>query len=265
MVRVFRHYIPKSLIVLGTGEALVLFGSVYLGVFLRFSSFNPTTKLLVGDLWPKAIFYMVLMMFLMASMGLYQRGLRDELRGLIFRISAAFLVGLAMMVLLLAVAPGLWLGGSAFTLAFVASAIGIAIFRILVYRYGGGDLFRRRVAIVGVGALASQAQQLRRKTDRRDMALLGYISTGEETSVAVSDKRLAKTGTLLELARERAIDEFVVAVDQPPSTSLLNEILDCKMSGVQIVEMSTFIERQTGKIQLAAMNPGSFVFSDGFI
>ncbi|MEM7255085.1 MAG: TIGR03013 family XrtA/PEP-CTERM system glycosyltransferase [Pseudomonadota bacterium] len=265
MVRVFRHYIPKSLIVLGTGEALLLFGSVYLGVFLGFSAFNPTTKLLVGDIWSKAAVYTLVMMMMMAGMGLYQRGLRDDVRGLIFRISAAFLCGLAVMIAVLTIAPAMWFGGRAFSLAFVSSALCIVGFRVLVYRFAGGDLFRRRVAVLGVGALASQAQQLRRKTDRRDMELVGYVDIDSPAPQVVNEKHLSKTGTLLELARANKINDYVVAVDDAPDTALLNEILDCKMSGVEIVEMSTFIERQTGKIQLDAMNPGSFVFSDGFI
>ena len=62
MIRVFRHYIPKSLVILGTCEFIILVVSVYLGVTLRFAGgFNPTDKLLVGSVWPKALLYGLLM------------------------------------------------------------------------------------------------------------------------------------------------------------------------------------------------------------
>ncbi len=42
MIRVFRHYLPRSLVILGVGEALILFGAVYAAVSVALLEIDPT-------------------------------------------------------------------------------------------------------------------------------------------------------------------------------------------------------------------------------
>ena len=91
MIRIFRHYVPRTLVILGISEAVILFLSVYVGVGFNLMEFNPTSSLVVGGVWPKAFVYTVVMLLAMAGMGLYQRGLRDDFKGTAFRIGIAFL------------------------------------------------------------------------------------------------------------------------------------------------------------------------------
>ena len=61
MFRIFRHYVPKSLVMLGTGEFVIFVSAVYLGVALGWLDVSPTWKLMVGPLWIKALTYAGLM------------------------------------------------------------------------------------------------------------------------------------------------------------------------------------------------------------
>jgi sugar transferase (PEP-CTERM system associated) len=265
MIRVFRHYVPRSLILLGTSEALILFGSIYLGVSLRLRDFNPTSFLLVGDTWTKAVAYAVMMMLLMATVGLYQRGLRDDIRGLLFRVGVAFFLGLVIMGTVYTLAPQYSIGRTALTLASVFSATCIAFFRLAVYKYSDNTIFNRRILVLGSGELAAQIEKLRRRSDWHDIELIGYVQMPGEDPVVDPNRVITLNSTLYELARSQEADEIVVAIGDRRRHFPINDILDCKMRGIQIIDMLGFFERQTGRITIDALSPSSMVFADGFI
>jgi len=78
------------------------------------------------------------------------------------------------------------------------------------------------------------------------------------------DKLLVEHGSLLELARTARVDEIVVAQDDRRQEFPLQDLLDCRLEGIEVSDLLTFLERETGKVQLDVMNPSWFIFSDGF-
>ena len=68
----------------------------------------------------------------------------------------------------------------------------------------------------------------------------------------------------MEFTDEMEIDEVVVALDDRRKQFPVHELLDCKMSGVQVVDVLSFFERQTGKVHLDILQPSWLIFSDGF-
>lgn len=266
MVRIFRHYVPKTVFVLGAVEAGILFLSVYLGVSGFFAPSNPTNKLIVGSLWMRALAYAALMVLLMGAMGLYARSLRDDLRGIVFRIGLAFLCGVLTVRAGLYLFPSLSIGGSALTMAFVTSALGIGALRALGFHLTEKGFFKRRTLIVGAGKTAAQVERrLRRKADWRDRTLVGYVNVPGGDPVVDERKVLEVRTTLLDLAREYRIHEIVVAIDERREHFPVNEILDCKLSGIHVIDLIAFFEQQTGKIQLQGLNPSAIIFADGFV
>ncbi len=265
MIRVFRHYIPRSLLILGTGEALIMFGSIYLGISLNVAGFNPTAKLLVGSVWPKAALFAATMMLMMSIVGLYQRGLRDDLRGLLFRVGVAFLVGILVVAAAVPLFPRLSIGSTGLTVAIIVSLVGVSLFRALTFRYADVNLFKRRVLVIGAGSLAKQIEQLRRRSDWRDATLLGFVHIpGQE--VAVSEARVHRPKErLADFARRLGADQLVVAMREQSRNFPLEQILDCKMAGIRVVDAASFFEQQTGKIKIDALSPATIVYAEGFI
>ncbi len=265
MLRVFRHYIPRSLAAVGTCEALILFTTVYAGAAIGFVESDPVAKLLVGPIWSKATAYTFVMILLMATMGLYARGLRDNLLGIVYRIGLAFLAGTMVMFLVMPFFPTLYLGNAVYTVILALSAAGIVTFRTIAYQFGEQTLFARRVLVLGTGNAAAQVRKLRRKTDRRDMVVVGYVAVpGEERVVDPASTLQIKT-TLCDLARAHRVDEVIVAVDERRHHSPVTEALNCKMNGINVMELVTFFEQQSGKIQVEGLSPSDLVFADGFV
>ena len=266
MLRIFRHYVPKSLVILGTGEFLIFVGAVYFGVALDWFDVSPASKLMVGELWIKAVIYASLMILAMASMGLYQRSLRDGLRGVLFRAGLAMLVVLSILLMFLATYPQYAIGGRASSTVFIASVVGVLLFRGILLHFFGNDLFRRRVLVVGAGVFAAQVEELRRKVDRTDLEIIGFVACNDEP-VAVSNKNLLRGNkSLSQLAMDLNVDELVVGVTEAePGGVPINQLLDCKMLGIKVYDLVTFFEQQTGKIKLDALNANTLVFSEGYV
>src|SRR5690606_25724570 len=69
---------------------------------------------------------------------------------------------------------------------------------------------------------------------------------------------------LLEFVKKHRIDEIVVAMDDRRSGFPVKDLLECRLSGVAVVDLLTFLERETGKVKVDLLNPAWLIFSEGF-
>ncbi|MBI3368834.1 MAG: TIGR03013 family PEP-CTERM/XrtA system glycosyltransferase, partial [Burkholderiales bacterium] len=70
---------------------------------------------------------------------------------------------------------------------------------------------------------------------------------------------------LMEVARRHKVDEIVVALTERRAGSMpLRELLDCKLAGIRVFDMTTYFERMLGQIRVDYVNAGWLVFGDGF-
>jgi sugar transferase (PEP-CTERM system associated) len=201
----------------------------------------------------------------MNAAGLYHFGLRDGPQGIAVRLLISFLVGAALLGLLFAVFPGLFIGGNAFAASLGVAFVAITVVRVAFYTLADHDSFRRRILILGAGPQASLIdQRLRRRADRRGLEIVGYVHTRLEQDVVPSTKILRVQTTLLDLAQRYGVDEIVIAVDDRRANFPIDDLIECKMSGIRVTDLLTFFERQTGRIQLDVLQPVNMVFLDGF-
>jgi sugar transferase (PEP-CTERM system associated) len=267
MLRIFRHYIPKSLILLGVAESLILLVSIYIGATfdLAAGAFSKTISFASdpSELWWQAMVFCVAMLAGMVAMGFYQRDQRDGPIATMIRLLLSFGVGFVVMIAISLLSPGLIVGGLSFGVALLSSFIGIASCRLLCYSRTDSDL-SRRILVLGVGNKAQQIDNLRRASDRVGIKILGFIDIGKDPRQISDAKVIRPKGSIRELAIKLAADEIVIAIDDRRNALPLDEILDCKMHGVQILDTQTFFERQLGKIRLDELQPSNMIFSDGF-
>jgi sugar transferase (PEP-CTERM system associated) len=125
-------------------------------------------------------------------------------------------------------------------------------------------MFKRRVLVYGAGRRAGSIVRLRRRSDQRGFIVVGYVAAeGDDTSVLGSDDKLIG-GDLLQLCRKHQVDEIVVAMDDRRRRFPMDELLECRLEGLEIVELVSFLERETGKVRLDVLNPSWMIFSEGF-
>ncbi len=263
MVRIFRHYIPTAFVLLGVIEALILMLSVYLGVSLH-SWGGDAAIIHDGSLFGQSLLFSSLMLSAMTFMGLYQRHMREGAGGVLLRVTAGLILGLVLLSIIYYVFPGVALGRGESVLSSLVALVCIIAIRFLFVRYLDDDTGNRRILVLGVGTRAMAINNLlRRKTDQRGFTIVGYVKFPGER-VMVEQTIIQHDVTLLELSTKYQIDEIVVAIEDRRKSFPMHEIVDCRMSGVDVVELLSFFERQTGKVMIDILNPSWLVFSDGF-
>ncbi|MGR8919092.1 MAG: TIGR03013 family XrtA/PEP-CTERM system glycosyltransferase, partial [Gammaproteobacteria bacterium] len=95
--------------------------------------------------------------------------------------------------------------------------------------------------------------------------VLGYVDLGfDECRVDEGLVRSVEPGQLRRLAESLEVEEIVVATDDRRKGLPVDDILDCKMHGIRILESAEFFERQLGKIRLDSLHPSNLIFTDGF-
>jgi sugar transferase (PEP-CTERM system associated) len=265
MFRIFRHYIPKTLFLLGCAETLILLVSIVIGVMISASGILPEAafELSAETVSAQALVFWLTMLIGMIAMGLYQRDLRDAPSATLGRLLLGFLVGLLLMALVYVANPRFVAGAPVFLIALACSFVGIASCRLLAYRSTDVHL-TRRVLVLGAGERARQIENLRRASDRQGVTIVGFVDLGKQAPAVSRSKILRLESSLLALAGRYAVDEIVVALDDRRKGIPIDAILQCKMHGLRIIEVSDFCERQLGKIRLDSLHPSNVIFADGF-
>jgi len=254
MVRVFKHYFPKLYLFLGVFECLVFVVSIYIGAILRMRTLGAEgTEYLPYT----ALLYAIVMMVSMLAMGLYQRQFFVGASGLLVRIFGAFFVGATAMSLVFYVQPLLFLGRGAFGLSMLASLIGVLGLRVFLVRFVDAQMFKRRVVVLGAGKQAKTIAQVDTDNNYR---IIDFIQYQHEPALV---ECIQLDQPLVSYVIKNDIDEVVVAVDDRRGLPV-DELLDCKMSGFDVIEVSSFFEKETYKIQLDTVHPSWLMFSDGF-
>jgi len=269
MVRIFRHFVPFQLVMLAGAEALILILSFYLGYTLRFATGDLGEILAGGSIAMRAVAFASVMMAVMTAFGMFTRDSQTGDISYYLRFLTSFLVGGIALSVLFYLLPGLHAGRGILALAFSFAFVGSALTRILFLRVIDISKLRRRLLVVGTGTRAARIGALVEQDEgvRRKFQLVGYFVPGEKpTHGHVSHGTILKDkGSLLAIATKYRIDDIVVAIrDRRNSGMNMHELLECKLEGIQVTDISSFFERETGHVQLDSLNPSWMVFSDGF-
>jgi sugar transferase (PEP-CTERM system associated) len=118
--------------------------------------------------------------------------------------------------------------------------------------------------VYGAGNNAARVMQLRRRADQRGFKVIGFIPARTEERVVPQDRMFSQDKPVSVLAAELEIDEIVVAMDDRRQQFPLKELLDCRLNGIEVVELASFLERETGKVYLDILIPSWMIFGTGF-
>jgi sugar transferase (PEP-CTERM system associated) len=126
-------------------------------------------------------------------------------------------------------------------------------------------MFKRRVLVFGAGRRAGSIARLRRRSDRRGFSVVSYLTAdGDEPGFVEPSAVIAHPNSLLAYCEENFVDEIVVAMDDRRRGFPMEQLLECRLEGIEVIELVTFLERETGKVRLDVLNPSWMIFSDGF-
>jgi sugar transferase (PEP-CTERM system associated) len=263
-VRLLGQYLQISTVVLVVLEAVLFFFALIVAALLRFDLNTAAVRHSVGVLWPRGLLFSLTVVSSVLAFGLYSARQRARSVGILVRATAAVAAGTAVTAVCFYLFPDLEIGrgvlGIAALLAVAAAATSRLGFRYLV----GETPFKRRVLVFGAGKAAAAVAKLRRRSDQRGFIPVGFVPTdGEDVAVPVERLRDSTRG-LFNLCAEYSIDEVVVAMDDRRREFPLRDLLECRLAGIDVTELLTFLERETGRVRIDVLNPSWMIFGEGF-
>ncbi len=262
MIRLFKHYIPHAVLLLG----LLDFGLLVLAAELAWQWRTHQIGVDTGTFSERslALFGTASVIWLaMIAVGVYGP---NALRSLRFA-GARVLVAISLGIIALAVIDFI-LPSDMFWRSTLLYTMGLAILvliadRLLLNSFLGSSSFRRRVMVLGAG---DRAQRLRELGDKPEtgFAIVAYIAMSDNNRVVEEAIPRSAIHDLGRFVENLGVSEVVLALQERRNSLPLKDLLRIKTKGVHVNDFSSFIERETGRVDLDTINPSWLIFSDGF-
>ena len=162
--------------------------------------------------------------------------------------------------------PDLYMGRGILFLMMGNAAIFIFIGRVLIYQSSDYARIKSRIVFLGCGELARECYSLAlNNTSYNKYAVVGFIPLEGEQREVAPELLLSRDVPLAEFMQRNKVGEIVVAVTNRRGQQFpLQELLDCKLAGIKVVDASAFFERENCQIRIDSLQPGWLVFGDGF-
>ena len=266
-IRVLGQHVPVSVAVLALVEAFLAFVALYFAVCVRFQTPFSHLQLLeaeLGPIWPRALVFSLIVVISLMAFGLYSARQRAQLSGVLVRVVAALIVASCAVAALFYLVPSLKLWRGVEAIAVLTTGAGVVLSRLVFARAVNQEIFKRRVLVYGTGSAAAAVASLRRSADRRGFQMVGFVQPPGEPCVVPRERVLDGDGSLRRLCQFGSVNEVVVAMDDRRRGFPIRELLDCRLAGVDVTELLTFLERETGRVRLDVLNPSWMIFGQGF-
>ncbi|MGZ8164825.1 MAG: TIGR03013 family XrtA/PEP-CTERM system glycosyltransferase [Methylobacter sp.] len=262
MIRIFRHYISRAYLSLLIIEFWVFFAAMYFGSDVRFLFTESWyTK---EDITLASIIFSIVLTLSCLALGLYRRTLSWEDYNLMARTCVSFLVAIFAVITIYYFLHEFLLARGVLGYAVVFAFAGIMVTRFLFYRVVNLEQLKRRVLVIGSGKKAHKLISVNDSFIHKGFKIVGFVALPDEISVVDKSHLIRLDKNINEIAEEFNVDEIVIALDDKRRVMPLDELLDCKMSGMMIMDMMIFYEREQGIISLEDVYPSWLVFCDGF-
>jgi sugar transferase (PEP-CTERM system associated) len=265
-IRVLGQFIHTQVFVLATVEALLFALCPYVAYALRFMREPAYHMVATQDMLPTALVFCVAVSLSFFAFGLYTTRQRARLRGLSLRILMAVCAAMAALAVTFYVAPQLLFGRGIMAISGMTAVVASVLSRFVFGRSIDTEILKRRVLLYGHCARLLVFDKLRRRSDRRGFSIVGILAEDSELVTAkFPGNRFLKGDTdLLTLCRKLDVDEVVIALEDRRGCQRQDELLNCRLAGIGVVDIVSFLERETGRIHLEALNPSWMIFNEGF-
>lgn len=258
MIRLFNHYLSIRLLLLTAVEALVLFQSMLLGFTIRlYTSPLPLPMVEAG------VFTFVMLMT-MTAMGLYQSSV-EPFRVTFQRLLVAYGLTLVVMSVVFYLFPETYIGRGVFAITSALAIISVLLVRLLFFRLTDFGLPKRRVLVLGNGREAEDVIRLLHDTSRsRNVQYAGLYPVMSERGESGETRRF-NHDQLKRTLRDLRVGEIVIAVRERRGGVLpLRHLLDAKLGGMQVMDLTSFYERELGLLNIDNLRASWLIFGTGF-
>ena len=152
-----------------------------------------------------------------------------------------------------------------------AVAIALAMFVLLArfsFTYTTSTILAQRVLVLGVGHDAAMVKEALDKCGIRGLQVVGFYSADADQPVDAAlpaSMILPPSKSITAIARQQNVSEIIIATHDRRGGALpLTDLLNAKLEGVKVTDLSSFFERYQGKVKIDLLRESWFIFGNGF-
>jgi sugar transferase (PEP-CTERM system associated) len=263
MVSAFRLHVHAATLCLAGIDFLILLGAIACGLSLSYTTLPVVLEF--REPFPlQIIVFASVCLFSLFVFGVYSKQSIIQLKIRAVSLLLAFILAFGLLTAIFYVLPDLRIWLSAILPAVAISLSVILTSHIVFDRLIAFKFLRRKVLVLGSGRSAQQLAQMFRHGGIPMVRCLGFlVMEGEKTFLRDEDLLDHDYKDLTQLSA-RDVDEIVVALDEWRGHLPTDVLLPCRLRGLQISTISTFLERQLGRVDLQNLHPSWMIFSQGF-
>lgn len=263
MLRLFNHYLPANALAQFLLDSCLLFAAILVAAAVPHAGqFNS-----VMAIAPSALAFAVIMIALNGALGLYRGAPTTSLNERIARILVSLLASIPVAYLVFRLLPwGLFEEQQRGELTAVLLLGIVLAMRGFIVGAAGEPLLKRRVLVIGTGHEAAAVEFSLRHFRSAALDVIGFYPAVNNDDVVVNAGNvLSANRSLLEVVRQHNVNEIIVAVKERRGGSLsLKQLLDCKLTGVKILDLSSFYERVRGQVRIDTLKASWLIYGEGF-
>ena len=260
MIRIFNHYVNANVIVQMILDyafvllAMLVFGTLYLQSPLEVSA--TATHSLSLATWTFVVG---------SATGIYQASPNRSLQQSVTRALVAAVLMLPLAYGIFELIPAHIANSAAMTYAAMITVAAVIAHRTLGGRIGKLAAMQSRILVLGTGPVAKQVSESLLASDPHARIVGFFPGPNEQVRSVPESQVLASTSSLAVTAERAGVDEVIVALSERRSGSMsLRDLLECKIGGIRVSDISTHFEKRLGQIRLDYVNAGWLIFGDGF-
>ena len=262
MIRLFRQHVPAPLLALGLVEAGLLFLSAEAAWALRAAQIGMAESPIADRLFGLTTFTAVTWVSMLA-VGVYHPASYRSSRVAVTRMAVAIAAAVILLALVFFFFPDVALWRSISLYAVLFAFFGILAARWLFLRLVGWRSFRRRVLVLGAGSRAAKLEALAALPEASFLVTRFVRMTANPPEVTHWHGRdtIPSAAAVVEAD---GVSEVVVAIEERRGALPLDDLLQVRMTGVRVTDISSFVEQETGRVDLDSVRPSWLIFTDGY-
>ena len=261
MIRVFNHYIHRVTLLRIFFDVSLVFLVIMGGVVVQGDSLQMAVPMASTHAASLAAGLFVIN----SASGFYEKSYNRSLSQSCARALFALLLALPLTYAIFSLLPAQFANREVAQFSAMVGVAAVILRRVYVAHWAAEPSARLRVLIFGAGPAAQVVGNTLKQVDP-NVHIVGYVPGPNEKQPAVSaSELLPASSALTEIASRLDVDEIVVALTERRSGSMpLRELLDCKLFGIKVYDISTHFEKTLGQIRIDYLNAGWLIFGDGF-
>jgi sugar transferase (PEP-CTERM system associated) len=266
MLRLFKQYYPIRNVFFVLGEGIFIFVSVLSAAIILSGS-----SALHEEPWfyVKLITITIICQVCLYYNNLYELKSTTGVQELALRLIQSLGFAAIFLSLLYIALPIFTIGFGTFMIGAAIVVVVVACWRFAYASVLSRGIFNQQIILLGSSDLV---QKIRVEIDRRKDC--GYTVAVEVPECTDDMEMGAQDGGqafcqniymgLYELSQSHSIDKIVVAFKEKRKQLPMDELLRCRVEGIEIIDGNSFYEMLTGKLLVELINPAWLIFSAGF-